>query len=67
MYLQNMRRISVAVTSSNTKSNMRKAPFPARRMTPNKSEACQAKIELLLEYDRTLEIVMGLWGGNGKK
>ena len=39
----------------------------ARRMTPNKSEACQAKIELLLEYDRTLEIVMGLWGGNGEK
>ena len=28
MYFQYIRRISVAVTSSNTKSNLRKAPVP---------------------------------------
>ena len=28
MYFQNIRRISVAVTSSNTKLNLKKAPFP---------------------------------------
>ena len=28
MYFQDIRRISVTVTSSNTKSNLRKAPFP---------------------------------------
>ena len=28
MYFQNIRRISVAVTSLNTKSNLRRAPFP---------------------------------------
>ena len=28
MYFQDIRRISVAVISSNTKSNLRKAPFP---------------------------------------
>ena len=28
MYFQNIRRISVAVFSSNTKSNWREAPFP---------------------------------------
>ena len=27
MYFQNIRRISVAVTSSNTKLNMKKVPF----------------------------------------
>ena len=39
----------------------------ARTMTPHKSEACRAEIEMLLKYDRTLEIAMGLWGGNGEK
>ena len=28
MYFQNIRRVSVVVTSSNTKSNQKKAPFP---------------------------------------
>ena len=28
MYFQNIRRISVAVISSNTKSNLKRAPFP---------------------------------------
>ena len=28
MYFQDIRRISVAVISSNRKSNLRKAPFP---------------------------------------
>ena len=55
MYFQNIRRISVAVNSSNTKLNWKKAPVPhregARRMTPHKSEACRAEIEMLLEYD----------------
>ena len=54
MYFRNKRRISVAVTSSNTKSNMRKAPSPIGKAKANetrKSEACQAEIEMLLEYD----------------
>ena len=28
MYFQNKKRISVAVTSSNTKLNLKRAPFP---------------------------------------
>ena len=45
----------------------------ARRMTPHKSEAGRAEIEMLLEYsknprnDRTLEIAVGLRGGKGEK
>ena len=31
MYFQNIRQISVAVTSSNTKLNLRKAPFPTKQ------------------------------------
>ena len=31
MYFQNIRRISVAVTSSNTKSKLKKAPFPTEK------------------------------------
>ena len=52
MYFQNIRRISVAVTSSNTKYEieLEEGAVPhregARRMTPHKSEACRAEIEL---------------------
>ena len=49
MYFQNIRRISVAVFSSNTKLNRRREG--ARRMTPHKSQACRAEIEMLLEND----------------
>ena len=37
----------------------------ARRMTPHKSEACRAEIEI--RHDRTLEIAMGLRGSNDEK
>ena len=54
-YFQNIRRTSVAVISSNTKSKLEEGAVPhregARRMTPHKSEACRAEIEMLLEYD----------------
>ena len=38
-------------------------------MTPHKSEACRAEIEMLLEYDmiEPLEITMGLRSSNGEK
>ena len=38
-------------------------------MTPQKSEACRAEIEMLLDirHDRTLEIAMGLRSSNGEK
>ena len=41
----------------------------ARRMTPNKSEACRKEIEMLMElrHDRAVEVPMGLWRGHGKK
>ena len=41
----------------------------ARRMTPHKSEACRAEIEMFarIRHDRTLEIAMGLRGSNGEK
>ena len=43
----------------------------ARRMPPHKSEACRAEIgnrnAALIRHDRTLEIAMGLRGGNGEK
>ena len=55
MYFQDIRRISVAVISSNTKSNLEEGTVPhregGRRMTPHKSDACRAEIEMLLEYD----------------
>ena len=41
----------------------------ARRMTPNKSEACRAEIEMLLEYDM-VETAKSPWacgGSYGKK
>ena len=38
----------------------------ARRMTPHKSEACRAEIEIRI-HDRTLKIAMGLRGSNGEK
>ena len=40
----------------------------ARRMTPHKSEACRAEIEILLEYDMiTLEIALGLRESHGQE
>ena len=56
MYFQNIKRISVVVTSSNTnKIELEEGAVPhregSRQMTPHKSEACRAVIEMLLEYD----------------
>ena len=55
VFFKNIRRISVAVTSSNTKLNWKKAPFRTEKAgdewTPHKSEACRAEIQMLLEYD----------------
>ena len=40
----------------------------ARRMTPNKSEACRKEIAMLMErHDRAVEVPMGLWRGHGEK
>ena len=61
MYFQNIRRISVAVTSSNTKSNLRKAPFPTGSVPIGNRNVAPKR------HDRTLEIAMGLWEGNGEK
>ena len=55
MYFQNIRRISGCCNFIEHEIELEEGAVPhregARSMTPHKSEACRAEIEMLLEYD----------------